>query len=391
MNIVDVLVFLFLLTAAARGKQMGFVRQLAATVGFVAGIFLGIKLGAVGAGTVSDTTAKLLISSVILFATSFGLMSIVEYFGAGLKGRLKLQNLPNKIDSGFGVVLSLSTALFALWFITAFIALMPSSGLQRTVRDSWTYNLFDRNLPPASQLLSGINHYFKLGDTPRAFSGREPSPDSSLVAPPVEQYTDVFASIHTSVVRVQGLGCGGIVNGTGFLLSKTRVMTNAHVVAGIAHPTVHDDEGSHAATVVLFDPGRDIAVLAVETLAGTPVTIATGTPAEHSTVLISGFPGGGELTDTTGVISQHATALGRDIYDQNKSLRSVYVLQATVIPGNSGGPLMNEQGKLIGMVFGTSTTYNNVGYALALDEIQSSIDKAATLKTAISSGSCSTL
>ena len=70
-----------------------------------------------------------------------------------------------------------------------------------------------------------------------------------------------------SVVKIHGeSSCGGGVEGTGFLYSPDRVMTNAHVVAGVATPKVVTDDGEVDTTIVYYNPDIDVAVLEVDGL-----------------------------------------------------------------------------------------------------------------------------
>jgi S1-C subfamily serine protease len=59
-----------------------------------------------------------------------------------------------------------------------------------------------------------------------------------------------------------------------------------------------------------------------------------------------------------------------------------------VVPGNSGGPLVDTNGDVIGVVFATSTTYNNVGYALSTQKVVSEVGQARSSNHAVSTGSC---
>lgn len=389
MNIVDIVVVIALISSVIRGYQIGFVRQLGSTIGFVVGLLASVPLGQWASTFVSDSTSKMLLSTVILIIVTFGLMILGEYAGLKLKTRIPVGKFIDHIDNSAGTLMATITLAIGLWFMTAFISLLPSNAVQTQARQSFVYNFIDRHLPPASQTLASLNHLIDPNNTPLVFSGREPSPEANRVLPPVSNYTGIINKVSGSVVRVQGIGCGGLVNGSGWVLSGNRVVTNAHVVAGVNNPKVYDANGTHNARVVLFDFKNDVAVLAVSRLAGTPLEIDT-TPLEtNSTALIIGYPGGGKQSALTAAVLDRVDALGRDIYGQTKTVRNVYVLQTTVIPGNSGGPMLDTDGRVVGVVFGTSTTYNNVGYAFSIGQVLDEITAAKTALQGLSTGACS--
>lgn len=389
MNIIDVLVIVALISSILRGKQIGFVRQLGSTVGFIIGLVSSVPIGNWASSFANDSITKMFISTGTLLVVSFGLTVIGEYIGLRLKTQMSVGKLVDHIDNSIGSLMAVATCIIGLWFMTAFVSLLPASSVQLLARQSFTYNLIDRNLPPASQALASLNHLINPNSTPLVFSGREPSPDANRVLPSIDTYASVVNKVSGSVVRIQGLGCGGLVNGSGWVLSSNRVVTNAHVVAGVASPKVYDANGTHNARAVLFDTSNDVAVLAVNNLAGAPLVLNTTPLQTDATALIIGYPGGGERQAQTAAVLDRVNALGRDIYGQAKTIRNVYILQATIIPGNSGGPLLDTQGKVVGVVFGTSTTYNNVGYALSLAQIADELSTAKTASQSLSTGACS--
>lgn len=389
MNIVDLLVIIALLSSTLRGRQIGFVRQFGSTVGFVVGLVGSVPIGKWAASFASDPTTKMLISTLTLVVVSFGLMVIGEYIGLRLKSRLSAGKLFDHIDNSLGSIMAVITCVIGLWFATAFVSLLPASSFQLLARQSFTYNLIDRNLPPASQTLASLNHFINPNSTPLVFSGREPSPEANRTLPPIENYAAVVDAVSKSVVRIQGLGCGGLVNGSGWVLSSSRVVTNAHVVAGVASPKVYDANGSHNARVVLYDASNDLAVLSVSGLAGSPLSLNQTPLLQNDTALIVGYPGGGKQQAQTAAVLDRVNALGRDIYGQAKTIRNVYILQSTVIPGNSGGPVLDTKGSVVGVVFGTSTTYNNVGYALSMTQIADELAAGKTATNTVPTGACS--
>ena len=103
---------------------------------------------------------------------------------------------------------------------------------------------------------------------------------------------------------------------------------------------------------------------------------------------ILGYPEDGALTIDPASVTEEVTAIGKDIYNNGTVTRGVYALDATVLPGNSGGPLLGPGGQVIGVVFCRSTVYPNVGYALTSPGVLARVQQAERHHGAVSSGPC---
>jgi S1-C subfamily serine protease len=179
-----------------------------------------------------------------------------------------------------------------------------------------------------------------------------------------------------------------MVFGSGFVVGKGLVATNAHVVAGINSPQVVDRNGTHAATTIWFDPDLDFAVLRTSNLAGSKLPLKTTIASRGEAAGVLGYPGGGGFKAGQAAILDEFTAIGRNIYNEGRTTRDVYSVQAMVVPGNSGGPLVDAHGYVIGVIFATSTSYSNVGYALTLRQVVAELNQAQQRSGAVSTGSC---
>ena len=211
-------------------------------------------------------------------------------------------------------------------------------------------------------------------------------------ATPVLSAKEIYQQDAPSVVLIlagrpsgQGeLGTGSVIDASG------RVVTNAHVVAGVRNPFVIDARGRHSASVVLFDPELDMAVLRASDLAGPPLALSSATASRGTGGAVLGYPGGGPFTVGAAAVLTDYAAIGRDIYGRGLITRHVYQLQAQVRPGNSGGPLVLADGTVAGVVFARSVTNGDVGYALAADAVRARLARAETsaTTTTASTGAC---
>jgi len=213
------------------------------------------------------------------------------------------------------------------------------------------------------------------------FAGLEPSLPAPL---PIPTSVDTPGVQHAKalVVKVTGSGCGGLVTGSGFPIGNGYVVTNAHVVSGTANHSVQTPSGvSLKAEVVYFDPDRDVALLYVPDYTGAALDLG---PAERGTQgAVIGYPGGGAESVQPAVVDGAIEAAGRDIYNQKPVTREIFVIQARVRPGNSGGPLVDLQGRVVGIVFATSASQPDQAYALTDGEITAAVSKVHSAQSPI--------
>ncbi len=182
-----------------------------------------------------------------------------------------------------------------------------------------------------------------------------------------------LAIARASVVKVAGVapGCSRRIEGSGFVIAPGRVLTNAHVVAGVTqHEEITPAAGGRglAAHVVLYDPERDIAILAVPGLTAPQLSFA-GAAQSGSPAIVVGYPLDGGFTAVAARIGPVETAIGPDIYQRTRVTRQIYPIRAVVQQGNSGGPLLAPDGQVYGVVFAAATSVADTGYALTASEV----------------------
>lgn len=385
--ILDVLIVLFVISAVFRGREIGFVQQLLSTVGFFGGLLLGAWLQPHTVALAHGEINRTIVTLITTLGLAFLFLTIGEYFGALLKRRLKMGRA-DRVDNGLGAIVSVLTVLIAVWLSAAVMKSLPFPGLQEEVRSSRIASTLNRNLPYAPNIIAGIGHLIDPNGFPQVFSGGEPTPPERINLPSSSALRAAVTKDRASVVKIIGQGCGGIVDGSGFVVGDDMVVTNAHVVAGIKRQYVQDSGGTHSATTIWFDPTLDLAILRVSNLAGDTLLVNQNLVPRNTAAAVLGYPGGGGFTANPASVLNQFTAAGRDIYGRGHSERSVYEIAGDVEQGNSGGPLVTADGTVIGVIFAKSTTYDNVGYALTMDQIVPAIRQASAQGGSVSTGSC---
>ncbi|KAB8184825.1 trypsin-like serine protease [Microbispora catharanthi] len=201
-----------------------------------------------------------------------------------------------------------------------------------------------------------------------------------------------IVSVKQSVVRFSGRApaCFKRIEGTGFVYAPQRVVTAAHVVAGVTRSfSVTTDDGEvYPARVVVFDPSVDVAVLYVPDLSAPPLVIADAPPGDAYALA---YPKGAEREVVQPIkIERHIGAESLDIYEKRKVTKEVLELSgANIAPGWSGAPLVVPGGTVTGMVFAQSKDAPNRGYALAAEEFLFMVNDARYATRPVSTQQCS--
>ena len=388
MTVLDGLLLILLLLAAWRGYAVGFSRQGPTVVLIVAGLYVGARFAGLTQALNLDPLIKTtLVLGIIVLCGVVG-MRLGEYSAEKLHTKIQSPN-SNLLDGIGGSVVSIVALLFAIWLATTLLVLGPPTSLQSIIRASSISKSLNATFPPPATVFSNIDMLLTSEKNPLVLIGNQTSPSANKTLPDIHVFDAVVPKAQAATVKLEGFGCGGIVDGSGFIIAKQYIVTNAHVVAGVKHPKVVDAEGTHNASLVWIDAKQDLAVLRTELLNAQPLRFADDTVQDDANVLIIGYPRGGEQVSSPGIVLEKVRALGKDIYLKEPVIRNVLALQTTVIQGNSGGPVISEQGEVVGVVFATSTAYNTIGYAVESGSIQDSVLAATKLQTPVPTPACS--
>ena len=387
MNLLDAVIILLLVAMFIRGIEIGFVRQLLAAAGVVIGILIGAWL----TPHIVRANGSQLDKSVLtlLLTTGFGIvfLTIGEYLGIYIKQREKGKKI-NKVDGALGSILGLITLLASVWLAAAVFIKLPYPYLRSEIQQSAIIAALDKSLPSAPTVVTQLSQIIDPNGFPQVFVGTEPAPSKTVTLPTTANLQKIIAQASPSIVKIEGRGCGGIVLGSGFVAARGFVITNAHVVAGVSNPVVKDNSGAHPGTVVWFDPNLDMAVLRASNLDGPPLPITSANAERGVGGVVMGYPGGGSLTVVPAAVLEEFIATGRNIYNQGTTDRNVYELQTDVVPGNSGGPFIDSEGKVTGLVFAQSTAYSHIGYAIAMGQVLTEFHQAKQANQAVGTGAC---
>jgi S1-C subfamily serine protease len=392
--VIDVLLLLIIGSYTYSGFRQGFLISALSLVGFLgcgalAMWLLPHLLGGWLQGPTDLRGSLFLVGGVLIFA-ALG-QGVAGAVGARLKNRVRLAPA-HYLDAALGAVASLVAISLLTWFVAGAVRGVAGP-VSRQIGQSHIVAALDDVVPGrAAELFTGFRSLLDRGGFPKVFEGLGPErilpidpPDSSVAT------TKAARAAAASMVKVTGVArsCDRSQEGSGWVVAPQRVVTNAHVVAGERSQVVRIGGvgPAYAARVVIFDPKRDIAVLDVPGLPAPPLKLRPDVGRGVSAV-VAGFPENGPYRVGAARVRQVITATGNDIYDRPGIARQVYSLYARVRPGNSGGPLLATDGKVIGIVFATSLDDPNTGYALTMQESMPVLERAASASTPVRTGGC---
>jgi S1-C subfamily serine protease len=387
-TIIDLIILVALVFAVSSGYRRGFWLSLAQYAGLVIGVIVGAALAPVlmDALNISDSTVKSLGAVLVLIVLGAVGSSVGYWVGEPIRLRLLAHPESGRVDSFAGAVFSALALLSVSWFLGLSLKGVPTPQVASAIQRSAILRTLDSVFPKPPAFLARVEAIIAGVNFPAAFAGLEPVAPSPLPLPDSVNTAGIQAAA-SETLKIRGLGCGGIVFGSGFPVGPGLVLTNAHVVAGTQGTTVINPTGrSLAARVVLFDPERDVAILYVPRLALIPLTEASAHQGTQGAAI--GYPGGDGEQVKPAAVNGQVRAEGRDIYGQNLVVRSIWIVQAEVQPGNSGGPLVDLDGNVVGVVFAASTSQPGQAYALTDAEVQPDIDKAQGRTDAVPLGPC---
>lgn len=387
MNYVDLFILILILLSLAEGIRKGGAVQIFSYTGLALGLAAGAAFAPKAAKLAADPISRTVVSTVVLFGTSILVGAIGRWIGSRLAGHLVRAKL-GPLDATAGAGVSIVSTLLVVWLMAGMLANVPIEQVSQGIQGSRVVHALNRTLPPAPGVFSRMRQILTAAGFPQVFAGLEPPPNGDVPLPDNRLLQKATAAAAGSTVKIVGVGCGGTLNGSGFVIAPGYVMTNAHVIAGIDRPMIQDRRGFHRGVPVAFDPNTDVAVLRATNLAGPPLDLHLQTAANGDLGAVLGFPGGGPLKVVPAAIINEIEALGRDIYGRRLASRRVYRIRAEVRPGNSGGPLVDGAGRVVGVIFSASAVQPDIGYALTAREVAPRLAEARRGGGEVDTGPC---
>jgi S1-C subfamily serine protease len=297
-----------------------------------------------------------------------------------------------RFDAASGALLGVVGLLIASWAIGLAVSTSAIPHASAAVRESWILRTVDDIVPlSADRLRNTFQSVVTSGAFPEAVAPWVAEPIYQVDPPSLSVIRDPeIREASRSVLKVVGRApaCNRVIEGSSFVIAPQRIMTNAHVVAGVHEPKVLVPDGDPLdARVVVFDPWSDVAVLDVPELERAPLAFDQDVEPGADAAVV-GYPNNGPLSvEPVRIRSAHAL-VGRDIYGEDQVTRDVLSLRGQVQQGNSGGPLIADDGSVYGVIFAASMTDPDTGYALAYDEISQALDAAEDATEPVSTGRC---
>jgi S1-C subfamily serine protease len=388
----DIAVLAVAFVAAISGWRSGALGSLMSFVGVILGAIAGVMLAPHIVSHISSPRGKLFAALFLILA----LVVVGEVAGVVL-GRAVRGAIRNKavrtVDSVIGVAVQLVVVMVAAWLLASPLTSSDQPNLAAATRGSKVLAEVDKYAPEwlktVPKRMSALLRTSGLPDVLQPF-GRTPiqavdAPDASLAD------SLVVANAKPSVVKIRGVapGCQKVLEGTGFVIAPNRVMSNAHVVAGSDSVTVEAEGQTYDATVVSYDPNEDISILDVPNLPQRPLVFADQPAKSGTDAVVLGYPGGGEFAATPARVRETIELNGPDIYRTTTVNREVYTIRGTVRQGNSGGPMINRAGQVLGVVFGAAVDDNDTGFVMTANEVSRQLAKIGNTAK-VPTGACVT-
>jgi uncharacterized membrane protein required for colicin V production len=382
------ILILALLSYLFYGLRNGFLVTIGGIAGFAAGALAAFFAVPLVSGFVPDSGWRLtaiVAAAVVLVILGHGLGTML---GRQIRGAVRIRPL-RAVDRLVGGAVNLAVAALVMSMLAFSISSLGVPLVSQQLAESKVIRFIDGLTPtPVKSTMAQLRSAVIGNGIPTVIEGLDqglavPVPDASTNTPALNKAAQ-------SVLRIAGTAfeCGQNQTGTGFVVAEDRVVTNAHVVAGVSQPVVEMPDGDAVpGRVVYFDTRHDLAVLAVDGLPAVPLALGSDLP-NNSPAAFAGYPHGGPFQSKPATVQDISTVLVPDIYGSNPSPEDIYRLAGDVQPGNSGGPLLTTDGQVAGVVFAKATSGTEMGFAITMDDLNPVAASAPELSEPVSSGQC---
>jgi S1-C subfamily serine protease len=390
-TVLDIVLVLLMIVFAINGYRQGFVVGLLSFVGFFGGAAIGLQLGPLVGGLFAGETAKVVTTLIVVFGIALAGQTVANVVGVRIRRSIR-NRTGQTVDDVGGAFVSVIALLIVVWLVAVPLASSSMPGLASAIRTSSVLHGVNSVMPKEAQALSNeLRNTVDTSGFPDVFGGLVPTTVRDVPAPnPALRDVQVVKSAQQSVLKIEGSApsCNRRIEGSGFVFAGDRVLTNAHVVAGTRRVQVIDNGQALPAAVVVYDPERDLAVLAVPGLDAPSLRFATAQAQTDTDAIVLGYPLDGPFDAEPARVRDAGPIRGPDIYDNQTVTRDIYTIRGLVRSGNSGGPLIATDGEVLGVVFAAAADDPQTGFALTASEAASVVAQGRTATDGVGTGAC---
>ncbi|MDP9092188.1 MAG: MarP family serine protease [Actinomycetota bacterium] len=393
MNILDLIIVLAAIAYGIGGFRNGAVVGGLSMLGFFGGAIVGAQLAVPIGRLLSAGRAQIPVAIIcVLFFSMIG-----QLVGVWVAGHVRARIVKDRgrpIDAGVGGALGVLSVLLVAWMVAVPLASSPYPALSSAAQHSSVVRGINNVMPKDIRTLySSLRTFLDRSGFPPVL-GDLPSTTVVTVAPPDKTLSPAMAAqvarAQASVFKIYGdaPSCNRGIEGSGFVFAPHRIATNAHVVAGTDQVHVQVNGQLLPASVVVFDPSRDVAVLDVPGLNARVLPFASAVANRGDPAVVLGYPEDGPFTAKSARIRSLVTIDGNDIYGSQQVTRQIYSIRSIVRSGNSGGPLLSASGSVLGVVFATALDSSDTGFVLTDAEIGPDTSAGVTASAPVATGHC---
>lgn len=387
----DLVLVVAALVYAVGGFRNGALVAALSFTGFFGGAALGAQLAKPLGRQLAAGSAQVPVAIVCVLFFAFAGQLVAVWLAGRLRSKLVWHPV-RQLDHGLGALFSAAAVLLVAWMIAVPLAVAPYPTVAGQVRNSVLIRAVDDVLPDGVRNLYGsLRLFVDRSGFPQVFGALQPTRIVEVPAPSRALLRSAGVSAaRDSVLKVRSdaRSCDRGIEGTAFVYAPERLLTNAHVVAGANEVQVESPSGPITARVVLFDPSRDIAVLYAPGLKAKPLPMAPAAARSGQDAIVLGYPQDGPFDVRPARIRDQERITGHDIYGQLSIDRDIYTIRSTVRAGNSGGPLIDTRGRVLGIVFASALDSADTGFVLTDTEIASDAGDARHASDPVGTGQC---
>jgi S1-C subfamily serine protease len=378
MTVLDWAIVAFTVALGLWGYRQGLIVGAMTLVGFAAGAFAGSRIGPLVLAKGSESPYAPLCAALGALLAGALVAVAVESFALGLRAKVIRKPVLHLADGAGGAALIASVALGLAWVFGSVALHAPGTDrLRADVQESLILRSLNEVLPPSGPVLNALD---RVDPAPAVTGPAAPvgPPDEAVATDP-----DVLGA-GPSVVRVLGTACGLGVEGSGWAVQPGLIVTNAHVIAGSDDTTVTTQGGVELdATPVYYEPADDMALLRVG--ADLPIMPISERRQTGSDAAVLGYPENGPYAVSAARLGETRDTISEDSYGNGPVDRTIVALRGSVRSGNSGGPLVDAAGRVVGTVFAATTSGPPGGFAVPAEDVRDALARTAAV---VSTGDC---